>query len=361
MADKIIRSVITGTGSYMPASRVPNDKFLEHEFYDPDGKKFDKANDEIIRKLEEITGIAERRFVTDDLVTSDIACLAAKDALESSKTDKESLDYIIVAHNFGDVRADNKKSDIVPTLAARVKHKLRIENPKTVAYDLPFGCPGWLQAMIQADYYLRSGDAHRALVIGAETLSRVSDPHDRDSMIYADGAGAAILEAGGNSDGAGILSHATRSDTYDHAYMLRMDKSYNPDCKDDALFLKMDGHRLYQYAISTVPAVVKESLDKACLSLADVDKILIHQANAKMDETILRSIYKKFGGNAAPENVMPMIISHLGNSSVATLPTLLDMMAKGKLDKHKIRSGNVIVFASVGAGMNINAMVYRVP
>jgi 3-oxoacyl-[acyl-carrier-protein] synthase III len=361
MTDKQIRSIITGTGSYIPAREIANESFQTREFYDPNGKKFDKSNTEIIEKLEEITGIIERRFITDDLVTSDIAYLAARDALESSKTDKESLDYLIVAHNFGDVKADNKKSDFVPSLAARVKHKLRIENPKTVAYDLPFGCPGWLQAMIQADYYLKSGDAKKALVIGSEALSRVSDPHDRDSMIYADGAGAAILEAKTSSKPVGVLSHVTRSDTLDHAYMLWMAKSNNPECNDNNIYLKMDGHKLYQYAISTVPSVVKESLDKAGVTLGEVDKILIHQANAKMDEAILRRIYSKYSDDSAPVHIMPMIISRLGNSSVATLPTLLDMMTKGKLHDHPLHSGNIIVFASVGAGMNINSMVYRIP
>ncbi|HBC47212.1 MAG TPA: 3-oxoacyl-ACP synthase, partial [candidate division Zixibacteria bacterium] len=114
MANQVIRSIITGTGSYIPTREIPNDQFLSRDFYDPNGTKFDKSNAEIIEKLEEITGIIERRFVTDDLVTSDIAYLAACDALESSKTDKESLDYIIVAHNFGDVKAANRKSDIVP-------------------------------------------------------------------------------------------------------------------------------------------------------------------------------------------------------------------------------------------------------
>ena len=104
--------------------------------------------------------------------------------------DPETLDYVIVAHNFGDVQADRLRLDFCPTLAARIKERLRIKNPSCVAYDLPFGCPGWLQAVIQADYFLRSSDAARALIVGAETLSRVSDPHDRDSMIYADGAGA---------------------------------------------------------------------------------------------------------------------------------------------------------------------------
>ncbi len=123
-----------------------------------------------------------------------------------------------MAHNFGDVRHGNVRSDFVPSLAARVKHKLKIVNPRTVCYDLPFGCPGWVQGIIQADYYIRSGDCQRVLVIGAETLSRIYDPHDRDSMIYADGAGAAIIEARRSDEAVGILAHASRSDTIDHAY-----------------------------------------------------------------------------------------------------------------------------------------------
>ncbi|MHC4539082.1 MAG: 3-oxoacyl-ACP synthase III family protein [Planctomycetota bacterium] len=361
MKEKSIYSVIAGTGSYIPERIVPNSDFHDNEFYDPDGKRFDKTNEEIAGKLEEITGIVERRYVTDNIVTSDIAFAAAKKALEASRTDRETLDYIIVAHNFGDVKADNKRSDFVPTLAARVKHKLKIKNPKTVAYDLPFGCPGWLQAIIQANYYIKSGDAKRAMVIGAETLSRISDPHDRDSMIYADGAGATILEARSSSEPVGVLSHATRSDTLEYAYMLWMDESFDPNGKSNELYLKMNGHKLYQYALSTVPGVVKESLEKANLGLENVDKVLIHQANAKMDKAILKRIYKLYGEKSIPLYVMPMNISWLGNSSVATLPTLLDMLVNGQLINYESRQDDIIVFASVGAGMNINAMVYRTP
>ena len=356
-----IKSIIVGTGSYIPEQKVLNENFLKHDFYGSDWKKIEKSNEETVSKLEEITGIIERRYVSDDLVTSDMAYFAASEALESSGIDKESLDYIIVAHNFGDVRQDNRRSDFVPNLASRVKHRLKIENPATIAYDLPFGCPGWLQAMIQANYFLKSGDAKKALVIGAETLSRVSDPHDRDSMIYADGAGATILEAKSGPEKAGILSHAARSDTLNHAYMLRMDRSFNSTNGNSDLYLKMDGHKLYQYAISTVPLVVKESLDRAKLHLKDVSKLLIHQANAKMDDAILKRVYKLYNMKSVPPDVMPMTISFLGNSSVATLPTLFDLLAKDKLENYRLESGEVIVFASVGAGMHINAMVYRAP
>ena len=354
-----IHSVIVGSGSYIPERRAPNADFLNAIFCDASGSQLAKSNEETIRKLQEITGISERRYVTDDLVASDIAAFAARDALTSAGVDPESLDYVIVAHNFGDVRADNRRSDFVPTLAARVKHRLGIVNPRTIAYDVPFGCPGWLQGVIQADYYLRSGDCRRALVIGSETLSRISDPHDRDSMIYADGAGATILEAVESPDPIGILAHAVRSDTIEHAYLLSMGLSNHPSPDDETLYLKMDGHKLYEYALKHVPPVIRECLDKAGLAIGDIRKVLIHQANEKMDEAILKRTFKMCGVAEAPAGVMPMTISWLGNSSVATIPTLYDMILKGKVQNHEIHPGDVIMFASVGAGMNINAVVYR--
>jgi 3-oxoacyl-[acyl-carrier-protein] synthase-3 len=351
---------IVGTGSYIPERLVPNGDFLANRFFSADGKPLERANSETIEKFASITDIGARRYVSDDLVTSDIAFLAAEDALESSGVDRETLDYIVVAHNFGDVAADNRRSDMVPTLAARVKHRLGIKNPGTVAYDLPFGCPGWLQAVIQADYFLRSGDARRALVIGAETLSRVCDPHDRDSMIYADGAGACLLEAVTSETPVGIIAHCTRSDTIEHATLLHMGPSYNPDFPDNDLFLKMHGHKLYEYALRHVPRVVKECIARAGLSLTDISKILLHQANAKMDEAILERVYSIFKASPPPL-VMPMTIAWLGNSSVATLPTLLDLVLKGQIEDQALHPLQNIVLASVGAGMNINAVVYAFP
>jgi 3-oxoacyl-[acyl-carrier-protein] synthase-3 len=349
-------SIITGTGSYIPLVKVPNRQFLENEFYQADGTKIPKANEDIVNKLQEITCIRERRYVEDDLSTSDMAYLAAEAALKG--IDREELDYIIVGQNFGDVKKDNITPDMVPTIAARVKHKLRIKNPYTVAYDIPFGCPGWLQGMITADYYIKSGEAKKVMVIGAETLSRVSDPHDVDCMIYSDGAGATVMEASEN-DG-GVLSHVTRSDTYDNAYLLTVGKSYGSSRHRNELFIKMQGHEIYKYAVRTVPQVVQQSLDKAGLTLSDVKKILIHQANQKMDEAILERLFKLYRTDNVPENIMPMTISWLGNSSVATLPTMLDLLQKGKLENHtRLQSGDIVVFASVGAGMNINSMVYK--
>lgn len=353
-------ATIAGTGCYIPTRTITNEDFLNHTFYDEEGNGYDRSNKEIIKKFEEITGIRERRYVTDDLLASDIAALAGKSAIDNAAIDPESLDYIIVAHNFGDVRAQNLKSDMVPSLASRVKEKLAIKNPYCIAYDLPFGCPGWLQGMIQANCFIKSGEASKALIIGAETLSRVSDPHDRDSMIYSDGAGATILEGQEHKTPVGILASAARTDTNSQAYYLTMNKSYGPGT-DDTLYLKMKGHKLYQYALNYVPETVKSSIDKAGFHIDEIDKLLIHQANAKMDKAILRRTLDLYNREGCPESIMPMTISWLGNSSVATVPTLLDLIRRGKIEGHTISAGNILVFTSVGAGMNINSVVYKVP
>jgi 3-oxoacyl-[acyl-carrier-protein] synthase-3 len=354
------RSVIIGTGSYIPERRVSNAEFLQNRFFMDYGEPLELSdNPKTVSRFHEITDIEERRWAADDQVASDLGFLAAEKALESADIDRESLDYVIFAHNFGDVLADNRRCDFCPSLAARVKQHLAIASPECIAYDLPFGCPGWLQGVIQADYFLRSGDATRALVIGGETLSRISDPHDRDSMIYSDGAGAAVLEARELDQEGGVLAHAARSDTIDHARLLWMGETYDQGNGDDVLYLKMYGRKLYNYALSHVPGVVKKSLDRAGLDLGDVRKVFLHQANHKMDEAILKRIFKLYGWNEIPEGIMPMTISWLGNSSVATIPTLVDLVARGEMNGHQVNPGDTVILASVGAGMNVNSVVYR--
>ena len=354
-------SVIIGSGSYLPTRKIKNEDFLHHTFFDSEGNRLKKSNEEIVRKFSDITGIFERRQVTNDLVASDIGYFAAQEALASSGVDGETLDYIIFAHNFGDIKADNRRSDIVPTLASRVKGRLGIQNANTVCYDLPFGCAGWLQGVIHANFYIKSGEAKRVLVIGAETLSRICDPHDRDSMIYADGAGAVVIEACASEVPIGVLAHNTITDAGEHTYVLRMERSCNPDYPGNDLFLKMNGRSLYELALKAVPRVMKKSLEKAGVSIAEVNKVLIHQANRKMDEAIVRRLYEEYGLTTLPENIMPMVISWLGNSSVATIPILYDLINKGKFEPHHFKAGSHVLFAAMGAGVNINAMVYRVP
>jgi len=214
--------------------------------------------------------------------------------------------------------------------------------------------------MIQADYYIKSGDAKKVMVIGTETLSRIYDPHDRDGMLYADGAGATILEAVESDTPIGMLAHKTRSDTFLYSKMLYMDKSFNKDYENpEDIFIKMNGRKLYQYALENVPQAMKECLEKSGLSVGDIKKVLIHQANGKMDDAILERFYKLYDIDKIPEGIMPMTISYLGNTSVATLPTLYDLIVRGKMNNHSINKGDIVVFASVGAGMHINAFVYK--
>ncbi len=359
--DKNIYTVIKASGSYLPKHIIKNEDFINTEFYEANGERINRDGKEIVKKLREITEIEERRYIDKQYLNSDMATFAAQNALDSSGIDKESLDYIIVAHNFGDVKHNNKEVDIVPTLASKVKCNLKIQNPYTIAYDLSFGCPGWVQAFIQADYYIKSGDAKRILVIGSETLSRVKDPYDRDSMIYSDGAGAVILEAVESNQPVGVLAHKTRTDAVNYAHLLKMGKSNNPNIDANQLYLKMNGRKLYVYAITNVPLLVKATIEKAGLDISDIDKVLIHQANAKMDYVMLEKLFELYGKKEIPKDIMPMVISKLGNSSVATIPTMYDMIMKDQLEGQQLQSGQNVVFVSVGAGMNINAIIYRVP
>lgn len=352
----IMNIKITGSGSYIPTEIVTNIDFAKHVFLNDDGTPFPQPNEVIAEKFRDITGIEERRYVTDDLNTSDIATIAAKKAIEDAKIDPETLDYIIFAHNFGNVKKGAIQTDILPSLATRVKFDLRIKNPKCVAYDMLFGCPGWVEGVIQAQAFIKAGMAKKCLVIGAETLSRVVDMHDRDSMIYSDGAGATIIEA--TEDEGGILAHETASFTYDEAYYLFFGDSFNKTHDPDVRYIKMHGRKIYEFALSQVPKAMVSCLEKSGIPIREVKKVLIHQANEKMDEAIIQRFYKHYK-QTPPEGIMPMSIHKLGNSSVATVPTLYDSILKGKVENQELHKGDVIIFASVGAGMNINAIVYR--
>jgi 3-oxoacyl-[acyl-carrier-protein] synthase-3 len=354
---KFYNTLITGIGSHIPKIVMKNSDFLQHEFYTEDGQSIDASNEEIISKFVNITGIEERRYAHPSMVTSDLATSAAEKAIADAGIDRETIDLIIVAHNFGDVTLGSKQPDILPSIASRVKHNLKIKSSNAVAYDVLFGCPGWVHGVIQSHAYFRAGMAKRALVIGAETLSRVVDKHDRDAMIFADGAGAAIIDYVEEDFKRGILATATASDTYDEAYYLYYGKSNKKD-SDHHNYIKMLGRKIYEYALVNVPKAMKTALDKSGVEIDQIKKVIIHQANEKMDEAIVSRFYRQYKMQM-PAEIMPMNIQTLGNSSVATIPTLYDGIKQGVYDQHQISEGDVYLFASVGAGMNINAFVYK--
>lgn len=353
-----LNTIIKGTGSYIPTKVIKNVDFINQDFYDANKEKLDDSGENIIRKFNEITGISERRYLNDHQTVSDIAFIAAEKAIKNADIDPETIDQIIVAHNFGDVIEGTIQTDNVPSLASRVKHSLKIKNPECVAYDVLFGCPGWIQGVLQADAYIKAGLGKRFLVIGSEALSRVVDPYDRDTMIYSDGAGACIVEGVMEEEKRGILSSAVRTDTYEEAYYLFLGESNKPLEDSKIRYIKMHGRKIYEYAISKVPTAMQAALDKAQINLEQVNKILIHQANEKMDEAIVKRLYR-LNHLQSPEGIMPLSIQFLGNSSVATIPTLYDTILKGECDGHEINENDILLFASVGAGMNINAFVYR--
>lgn len=356
---KTLNTIITGTGSYIPDQKIENSQFVKSIFFEKDETRIDSPGEVIVSKFKDITGISERRWVTENQKTSDIAAIAAEEAIASAGIDRETIDHIILAQNFGDVLKGSIQSDAVPSLASRVKHLLGIKNPGCVAYDILFGCPGWVQGVIQADSFIRTGLAKRCLIIGSETLSRVVDIYDRDTMIFSDGAGAAILEGIMEDEKRGILSSATVTHADEEIHYLYMGKSNAPESNPNVRYIKMHGRKIYEYSLNNVPPAMKMALDKTDISIGQVKKVLLHQANEKMDEAIVQRFYKLFKIKTDISHVMPMNIHELGNSSVATVPTLYDMILKDKLKEHKINQGDVLIFASVGAGMNINAIVYR--
>ncbi len=357
---KITNIMITGTGSYIPTRIVTNQDFAQNKFYDEGGKQFESSHEEIAEKFEKITGIKERRYIEDNQLSSDIATIASKAAIEDANIDMESLDQIIVAHNFGDVKSNTIQTDVLPSLAARVKHKLGIKNPSCLAYDILFGCPGWVQGIIQATAFIKAGMAKKCLVVATETLSRVLDMHDRDSMIFADGSGACIVEAVEGDKKEGIIGMEAGTWTEKEAYYLYLGKSNTNDSDPAVRYIKMHGRKIYEFALTKVPQAMKACLDNAGLGIHDVQKILIHQANEKMDHEIIRRLFRLYKERNIPKDIMPMSIHKLGNSSVATIPTLLDQIRKGTSEEyHEINKGDLILLASVGAGMNINAIAYR--
>lgn len=352
-------SIIIGSGSCIPSRVIDGSHFVGSKFFTDSGDFIDKPNEEIIKKFVEITEIEERRYVDENKFNSDLGYEAAKEAIYDANIEKEEIDYIIYASNFGEVTA-NGMGNFMPNMAARVKNKLGITNRKCITYDMIFGCPGWVEAMILADNLIKVGKAKTILVIGGETLSRVTDPFDRNKMIFADGAGAVVLQKS-DQENVGIISTNTVCDNAEELMFLENSHTLNPDADQEKIYIRMHGRKIYEYALKNVPAAVKETLDNVNLDINDVDKILMHQANAKMDHAMVSRLFKLYGINEYDDKVSPMTIQFLGNSSVATIPTMYDLIAKGEMKGHEFKKGGHVVFGSVGAGMNINCIVYKMP
>ena len=179
-------------------------------------------------------------------------------------------------------------------------------------------------------------------------------------MIFADGAGACVLEYKEvPPGGSGIISSSMQSHTVKEVNYIDMGKSNYPESDERVRYMKMKGRKVYEYAMKHVPEAMKDCLDKAGIAIGDLKKIFIHQANEKMDDAMVKAFYKLYNIDEPPAHIMPMTIHWLGNSSVATVPTLYDLVLKKQVSDHELKKGDTIIFASVGAGMNINAVCYR--
>jgi len=352
-------SIISGTGSAMPKRVITNDFFLNHTFYNKDGSKNEKPTADVVNKLEEISGIKERRFIGEEEESVDILFEASKKAIDDSGVDKNEIDALIVAHNTGNFLANKGPVfHTVPNVAAVLKNRLKISNHQCHAYDILFGCPGWLQGVIQANRLIESGEAKHVLVAGLEIASRLIDPHDVDYLLMADGCGATIISQS-NSKSKGILSNATFSHSDEDLLNITLGASLNSETVGDTLF-KMNGQRVYKYATTWLPQVIKQSLDQVNISPKEVDYFFFHQANGKMLRVIASNLMKIYGiEDESYKNKIPSSISFLGNTSVATIPTLFDLVNKNTMEGFELKENQTYVFASVGAGMHCNAIVYK--
>lgn len=355
-----LKTKIIGTGTVLPSMVVENSYFLNREFYDKEGVKNEKPMAEVIEKLQAITGITERRYVPFDQDSVPLMAETALKTIADAGLQVNDLSGIIVAHNAGNMIVDKKIFHPVPNMAALLKNRINSTNHECFAYDILFGCPGWVQGIIQAHQTIQMGEAEHILVVGVEVASRLVDPHDLDSMIFADGCGACVVSKSVDNEGAGFISSATFSHANDDMTSIYLGESNNEPSLPGSCYLHMNGKEVYKYATTWLPQVIKKALDKANMDVDDVDMFLFHQANGKMLAAIANNLAGLYGkSNASFEGKIPIIIQFTGNTSVATIPTMLDLIMKGELEGYSIKPGHKLVFASVGAGMHCNAVVYQ--
>ncbi len=287
----------------------------------------------------------------------------------------EKLSSIIVIHVV-------EKADC---MAEQIAEELGITYD-LLLYDVVSGCPGFLQAFLHADAFIRTGKIKRGLVVGFDTLSRNYDPFDRNCPLYADGAGALLLERLVNSPKVGVLTSIVKSYVISNSKFLWMGPSNNQDYLGS--FLNMDAEKVFQFTHKWVPLVIKEALDKAGVKFNEVAKIIPHQANGRINYSnlatvaelsgydkselgsllpkkhsaaIIGELINKHGIRDIPPGIMAMTIDWLGNSSVATIATLLHLIMTGQLEGHIFKSGDILVLVTVGAGPTIIVAVIRLP
>ena len=315
---------IIGTGSALPKKVVSND----------DLAKIMDTSDEWISSR---TGIRKRHIATTETTVS-LSVDAAKAALKASNTKPEEIDLIIAAT----VSHDN----IVPTLACQVQAELGATN--AVAFDLVAACSGFLFGLATADAYMKTGKFHKAIIIGAEVLSKIMDWDDRSTcVLFGDGAGAVVtsdeddnfLSFVQGSDGAGGMALSCPG--------RKVNNPFIENKQDNSLgYVSMDGPAVYKFAVRTVPNAIEQVLEEANMTSDDVDCFVLHQANMRIIQAVSKRLKQ-------PMDKFPTNLEECGNVSAASVPILLDKVCKEGI----IKAGDKIVLSGFGAGLTWGACV----
>ncbi|KQM26569.1 MULTISPECIES: beta-ketoacyl-ACP synthase III [unclassified Sphingomonas] len=319
----MIRAIVTGTGSALPAHRVSNAELAA---------RVDTTDEWIVER----TGIRFRHIAAEHETTSTLATDAAREAIAAAGLDPAQIDLIVLATATPD--------QTFPATATKVQAALGIDD--CVAFDVAAVCSGFLYAVQVADSMLRAGVHAKALVIGAETFSRILDWEDRTTcVLFGDGAGAIVLEATEEADGRGILSTRLHADGR-HNGLLYVDGG--PSTTGTVGKLRMKGKEVFRHAVVNLAAVMGESLELAGLTPADVDWVVPHQANARILDATARKL------NLAPEKVVVTVDRH-ANTSAASVPLALDVAVKDG----RIQRGDIVVLEAMGGGFTWGAAVVR--
>jgi 3-oxoacyl-[acyl-carrier-protein] synthase III len=322
----VIRSRIKGCGSYLPERIIDNAEM---------STIVDTTDEWIISR----SGITRRHVAADGELTSDLATEAAKDALNNAGLSVDDLDLIVVATATPD--------ETFPATATTVQYKLGMTHG--FAFDVQAVCSGFVFALATADNFIKAGQAKTALVIGAETFSRILDWEDRTTcVLFGDGAGAVVLQAeegNGTTDDHGVLASKLHSDGRHHD-LLYVDGG--PSSTQTTGFLRMEGSQVFKHAVRNLSSVVKETLDLVDLKEESIDWVVPHQANKR----ILDGTAKKLGID--PAKVIVTVDQH-ANTSAASVPLAL----KAAVDDGRIKSGDLLLMEAMGGGFTWGACLVR--
>ena len=328
MAQPTIYSRVLGTGSYLPPGRVTN-----QELADRLAKQGIETSDEWIVAR---TGIHARHFAESNVTTSDLALAAAQRAIEAADIDPQAIDLIVVATSTPDF--------VFPSTACLLQNKLQIKNGGA-AFDIQAVCSGFAYAVATVDALIRGGQHRTALIVGAETFSRILDFNDRTTcVLFGDGAGAVILQA---SDEPGVLSSALHADG-SYAGILCTPGHVNGGVIAGSAFLHMDGQAVFKLAVNVLEKVAVEALQKADMSPDQIDWLIPHQANIR----IMSHTCRKLG---LPQERMVVTVGEHGNTSAASIPLALDLAVRDG----RIKRGQHVLIEGVGGGFTWGASVIR--